>query len=662
MQIPVNTGFGQALPQQAPQVNIPAGAFDVSSGVQNIAQAGMGIATDMFQKNTELARAKAANAMLDHEINVKTVTDDIHAKVQSGEIPYTEAKQAYSDAVSKIEIPKIEGVDPATAENLQRGVKRLNFGGQVTIDHSVLAAQRADFKGQWGQVLDKLGKLGGMPNADIEKINAQAEAFTPLAHQAGLNQADVSKQLQDFKDQNWTNHATQSAMQNRDNLDGLKDLSRQLTDADGFYANKLDTNKRNAILSGVTTHIIRLENKANTLADKVDALAEKTTDKLEADVMTGIPVSENRIAVDFSTVKGTSNEKRFQGVLDLAKSVQSIMAKPPVEQQSIIDGMRAELSSKGADYPAREKKLLDTLTAAHDSFVKTLQEEPLQAVALRTGQEFQPLTPQTIQDPRQIPAIMKDREAFVAAAKKQCGPDVKPRLLFNAEADMVKKALEPMTPTDQRALLGMFKQTMSGEAFRATMDQIGADPVMKLAGTSESYGYKTTEGRPVAQLLLEGRKLLQDKTTLMPKEKSSGGDAIAPAFNKYVGDALPRGEKSNEIAYAGVHAIYAVLAKDEGKNDGILDTGILERAIRFVTGGIVDYNGSKVIPPYGMEADKFTDKARQQIDGLKDKSSLTPDELRRLPLERTPDGYAFRNGRNYVPGKDGKPLTFKVAP
>ena len=52
---------------------------------------------------------------------------------------------------------------------------------------------------------------------------------------------------------------------------------------------------------------------------KADALAEKTVDKLEADVMTGIPVGENRIAVDADTVKGTQHEKRFQAVLELSK-------------------------------------------------------------------------------------------------------------------------------------------------------------------------------------------------------------------------------------------------------------------------------------------------------------------------------------------------------
>lgn len=662
MQIPVNTGFGQALPQAAPTVNVPASAFDVSSGVQSIAKVGMGMAEDQFQQRNELARAKAANAVLDHEITVKSVTDEIHQKIQSGEIPYADGKKAYGEAIGKIEPPKIDGLDPATQEHLNGGIARVNFGGQKTIDASVLQAQRADFKGQWGAVLDKLGKLGGMPGADIDRINAQAEAFVPLARAAGLNESDVSKQLQDFKDQNWTNHATQRAMENRDNLDGLKQVARDLTAADGFYANKLDTNKRNAVLSSVTNHIIRLEAKAQTAADKADALAEKTVDKLEADVMTGIPVGENRIAVDADTVKGTQHEKRFQAVLELSKQVQQIMAKPPAEQDSIIKSMQADLASKGADFPAREKKLLDTLTAAHDSFVKTLREEPLQAVALRTGQEFTPLTPQSLQDPRQIPAILKDREAYVAAAKRQFGPDVQPRLLFTAEAEMIKKALDPMSPTDQRTLLGTLKQSMSGEAFRATMDQIGADGVMKLAGTSESYGYKTTEGRPISQLLLEGRRLLSDKTTLMPKEKSTGGDAIAPAFNKYVGDALPPGEKSREIAYQGVHAIYAVLAKEEGNNDGILDTGILERAIRFVTGGIVDYNGSKVVPPYGMDESTFMDKTRAQIDALKDKSTVPVDDLRRLPLERTPDGYAFRNGRNYVAGKDGKPLTIKVMP
>ena len=661
MQIPLGN-FGNATAQSAGVVSVPQVTRDPNAGVVALGETAMRASNELFDKSQDMARAKAANALLDHEIAVKTAAEEIHTKVQTGEIPYAKATQAYTDTIGKLKPPEIEYIDPVTSENLQRGIKRINFGGSQTIDKTVLTAQRDDFKGQWGAVLDKLGKLGGMPNADIERINAQAETFAPLAKQAGLPDAVVSKQLQDFKDTNWTNHATQASMANRDSLEGLKKLSTELTNADGFYANKLDTPKRNVILNGVTNHIMRLEAKATTLEAKADALAEKTNDKLEADVMTGIPVTENRIAADFGAVKGTTHQARFQAILEMGTEVQKIMNKPPAEQQAAIDAMRASLNAKGSDFPARDKKLLDVLTAAHDSFVKTLKEEPLQAVAQRTGQVFTPLTAQALQDPSQIPAILKDREAFVSAARKQFGPEVKPRLLFNAEAEMIKTALEPMPPGTQRALLGTLKSTMSGEAFRATMDQIGADSVMKLAGISESYGYKTTEGRPVAQLLLEGRKLLQDKTTIIPKERSTGGDAIAPAFNKYVGEALPRGEKANETAYAGVHAVYAVLAKEAGKNDGILDTGILERSIRFVIGGVVDYNGSKVIPPYGMETGPFMDKTRLAIDGLKGKSNLTPEELGRLPLERTPDGYAFRNGRNYVPGKDGKPLVFRIAP
>lgn len=667
MQIPVNVGFGQVGPQGGGPANIPSnlsginsGAYDVSSGSNALANSMQSVANDMAQRNSEMARAKASNALLDHEIAVKTTTEDIHNQIQTGAIPYKEGQAKYAEAISKIQAPVVEGLDPAMQENYDRGIKRLQFGGDKTIAASVVTAQRADFKGQWGLSLDKLGKLGGFPGADIDKINEQATALVPLARAAGLSEAEVTKQLQDFKDQNWTNHATQSAIQNSDNLDGLKQVQKDLTSADGFYANKLDANKRNAILSTVTSHIIRLENRANTLADKADALAEKTVDKLESDVMTGIPVSENRIAVDATAVKGTQHQARFDAVLQMQKSVTELMAKPITEQDATIKAMQADLAAKGSDYPARDKKLLDTLQAASDNFKKTLDEQPLQAIAMKTGMQFAPLTPASLSDPKQIPGILKDREAYIGAARKQFGDQVQPKILFSAEADMVKKSLENMSPTDQKNLLAVMKGSMSGEAFRATMDQIGADGPMKLAGISQSYGYKTTEGRDIGELLLQGRKLLKDSTTLMPKEKSSGGDALAPAFNEIVGNSLPPGEKSREYAYSGVKAIYAVLAKEEGKNDGILEPSILKRAVNFVTGGIVDYNGSKVIPPYGMAESTFLDKTRAQIDGLKGMSSLSPDELRKLPIESTKDGYVFRNGRNYVPGKDGKPLTFKV--
>lgn len=667
--------FGNAVPDAPPMMQPAAGAFGggVADALQQIGNQGMRLAEDMRQQNMAMGRAQAANAMLDHEIAVKTATADIHNRIQTGELPYGQANNAFQDTISKITIPKIDNADPVTQENLARGVERLNFQQQTVIQGSVQAARRDDFKGQYGMALDKLGKLGNLPGANVAEINAKAEAFTPLAKQAGINDAVVAKTLQDFKDQNWTNHATQTAIENRDNLDGLLKLSGDLTKADGYYADKLDTNKRNAILSGVETHILMLQRRAGALVDKADAQAERINDKLEADMMTGIPVSENRLANDAQFVKNLPDQQeRFNGILEMGKEVRRILSLPPAEQQHMLDSMRADLTSKGADYPVRQKKLLDTMTAVHDNFTKTLKDEPLQAIALRTGHQFTPLTAAAMTDPTKIPAIFADREAWAMAAKKQYGPDVQPRLLFSAEAEMVKGMLNgpTATPEYQRKFLGILKGTMSGEAFRATMDQIGADPVMKMAGEAEAGNLHTmqldggaaTNGRPLSQMLLEGKKLLTDKTTLMPKDKGTGGDAIAPAFNEYVGDALPRGDKSSQDAYAGVHAVYAVLAKEAGKNDGILAPDILQQAIRIVTGGVVDHGGVKVIPPYGMTESQFNDKLLEQIDATKGRTSLTPDELWRLPLESAAgkDNYVFKNGRSYVPGLDGKPLTVNL--
>ncbi|MFX4620542.1 hypothetical protein ABTB32_19535, partial [Acinetobacter baumannii] len=46
-------------------------------------------------------------------------------------------------------------------------------------------------------------------------------------------------------------------------------------------------------------------------------------------------------------------------------------------------------------------------------------------------------------------------------------------------------------------------------------------------------------------------------------------------------------------------------------------------ALSMATGGVVSYNGSKVLPPYGMSQEKFTTKVNDALRGLELPANMT---------------------------------------
>jgi hypothetical protein len=203
------------------------------------------IADHFDQKQQELARAKDANNYLDHQLAVKQLEQTYKDRIATGELDYGEAQQKFTEDAAKIPAPQPLSRGALAAENLNRGVARNIAGASFGIAQAASAARDKDLQSQGALQLDSLGKLAGMPNANIDSINKQAELVAPLLRTAGLNEVQVTRTIQDFKDKNWLNQATQRAMLSKDSLSAIKDMEHDLTAADGFYAGKLDTDKRN---------------------------------------------------------------------------------------------------------------------------------------------------------------------------------------------------------------------------------------------------------------------------------------------------------------------------------------------------------------------------------------------------------------------------------
>lgn len=174
-----------------------AGVGDVVQAVGQLgsvaAQLGASMAAEEAREAEGLARAKAANAQLDYELQVGDVQRKLEDDVATGTVPYTEASSRYQEAVGKIEKPAVAGLTPDLQLAYDRGLQRTAVAGQLGVDRVARTAKRADFRSQFDAALDKLGKIAGMPGADIAAVNQRAAAFAPLAKQAGLPDSAVGK-------------------------------------------------------------------------------------------------------------------------------------------------------------------------------------------------------------------------------------------------------------------------------------------------------------------------------------------------------------------------------------------------------------------------------------------------------------------------------------
>lgn len=547
MRIPMgNFGNVVAEPQRAVMTpnNDP-----VNAALGRVGQTGMQVADRVMherrQEIEEMARVKGANADLDHKIFVKIKTQEISDKIARGEISYKDSADIFRKEVESQPVPVIEGLPPAYQENLQIGFRRTIADAQFAIGKAVEGAQHAEFKGQFGAALDKLGKLAGMPGADVDKINQQAELLIPLAKKADIPEDAFGKTIQDWRDRNWTNQATQRAMQAKDDLAGLQQLEQDLTAADGYYAQRLDTDKRNVILRGVINDRMRIENRMQHDVDRREAKAEKSIAEMDRQVASGIPMTPDMALTWAAKVQGTAFEADFRQRIQEERQVQEVLHLPIDQQKTFVQQKEAELLNGGGS--VRDKANIDRLKAAVEKNTKQLQNEPLLFAQNRMGRAVTPINLASLLEPDGAAKLgdqMADRVATIAALQKQYGPQVQMHPLMPQEGEMLTKVLNEATPKQQATLFGTLRASFNDDdVYTSTMKQIASDsPVKALAGaifakqrgiTLEKKWFGTdsvASSTDVAETLLVGESIV-NKTKAQKAEDGVGKSLYLPPRN-----------------------------------------------------------------------------------------------------------------------------------
>lgn len=652
-QIPDWTAVGTSTPTPSYRRVIPDQSGEIAAhGADTLGEAIEDVGNDQYAQGQKLLAAKGENAVLDHRLAVQNAAETMRQQIATGDVPYAQARAKFDEQVQQIPAPQFDGLNPVVADSLQRETQRSVAAAQFGIDGAVVAAQKDDFKAQFGAGLDKLGKLAGMPDANIDDINNQAEVFRPLGRSAGLPEAYIDKTLQNFKDQNWFNQATQRSMESKENLPALQDLQHDLTDQDGFYAGKLDTDKRNILLRGVTNDQIVLQNRMEHEQDKRESKAQAAMRQIDEQISSGIPATPTMWQQWDGLTRGTTVAPDFQQAMKDEDQVQQVLREPIDQQMKYVQDRAADLQQNGGSM--RDRANLMRLQTAVNQNVNLLEKAPLLYSANRNGTEVAPLDLTSMDTPdgkQAVTAAISDRMATLDAMRKQYGSAVNIQPLLPQEASMLNSQLQQDTPMQRAQLLTTMRSSFNNDdAYQAVMRQIAPrSPVTAIAG--QMIGSSAPASTPVwfdnqfAPQTPDVEKVLRGEALLNPAaggkdaaaEQESGKGALKGGMpmpddkqlRVVYGQAatgLFAGRPQLADAYYSVFkSAYAALLADKGDMKGTGDPSLEQKALKIALGNQVDFNGSTLSVPAGMDPTQFNGLARNAVADAATAMKAPPD-------------------------------------
>lgn len=670
MRIPTGPGISRVLPEAQQNRVITGDASGQGRGLQQAGNAVQNVALTVMDQQTRenkaLARVKANNALLEHKTQISTITTDLAEQVRLGKITYDKLEEAYAGAVSKLDPITSPGLDEAEQEGLGISAKHFQIQGLDTIRNLSIAARKDAAQGDLAIRMDMLGKDAAMPGANIDQINARMDAEDiDIAGRLAYGEMWTSKK-QEFKDSNWTTHATQRVVAARDGLGNLQQIEHDLTAEDGFYAKKLDPEKRNQLLNTVTGRIYQVKEHNQRQAEMREMKAMRVLDQMDKQAATGIPPSVAEQTRWQSSLAGTSMAGEYNTRIKQMNEVQKVLRLPLADQQAYIQQKRQEVAANGAS--VEQITNLERLDRAVTSNMEQMRDQPLEWNAMRTGAQVEPLDFSGLGTPEgqmNLVGQLGGRFDTLNAMRRQVGIEVSRNPFLPQETTMLKAALEQFDDGTKLQILGAIAGAApSGSDLSGTLKTLAADkPPLLMAGLAQAKQLKANDGTLVAPTILRGAKVLEDKSSIMPSEQK-----LRVRFDQLVGQAIPSGSQERERAYSVFKSLYAGMAgpagiTHEGSDEGP-DEDLSAKALNMATGGVANYAGSKVVKPYGWSDSRFSDAVDSQLQGYAESTKIPLGSLERLPLSPVPgrDGsyYMMNAGRPQVDPQTGNPIVVKL--
>lgn len=438
----------------------------------------------------------------------------------------------------------------------------------------------------------------------------------------------------------------------RDSIPGLQLLERELDEGTGFAAN-LDPNKRNQLLANAQGNIVRLRQHQEMLAARAERErqvrienAGRAFSEMRDLMLTGTALAPEYIEEVAAKTTGTPYAEVVTQLFDEHAAIGGFASRGLAEQQATLDAFDEKIATDG-NTPELERHR-KTLGTVHEATKREVGTDPLGA-ALQRG-VIDAVEPLDLTDPGRLAESLLARRQTTDVVENWTGAPIPP--LRPHEVAALKERLSKATTDGKLGLFAAIRNGTDAPAYMRAMAQLAGDrPELAGFGAMAAANARTTEGRSVAALGLDGLALLQEKTFPLPKDTGGGGDAMVPVFNDAVGVGAFLDSTQRETAYSMARAVYAKLSHEAGDTTGVLDAELFKRSVRLITGGLYEHAGSKVIPPYGMPEDEFQAALDARLRAAADAAGVPVARLRDLPLVPSPRAagvYYLSTGRDVL--------------
>ncbi|MFA3634525.1 methyl-coenzyme M reductase [Acinetobacter baumannii] len=426
-------------------------------------------------------------------------------------------------------------------------------------------------------------------------------------------------------------------------VEGLQEVATSLKDykfINGQVVQKFQTE----IQSKITT----LQQRQQVQENKRINEAEKVVNEFIQSTLTGRPLDLKYQNDVEQAVKGTPSEAEYQFYKKQSADFMRFQGLTTDQQLAEINSRKAKMKNSSSADPVAENKILATYQSIYDNKLKTAKENPTQALREK-GIELPEVNPLTLKvNPSDFAKNIVTIGSYqVAQRDKDPNATIKP--IPNEALPAAKQAWEEAT-VDQKlnfisSMIAQTKGVKDGvKIWGAALGQLGGgNSNYVMAGVAKANGYRSTEGRELANSIVIGTQLLKNKQLIMPKE-----DDMREAFNKYVGQTLTGTNANN--AYEVFKAVYADTmnergfshsSKDEAPNKKILNT-----ALGMATGGVYtqptsfrNYRGDKVsdwkvTKPYGITDDAFEAQLEKGYQTISKQTGISVNNLKEFRLRQ----------------------------
>ncbi|HCQ9867930.1 TPA: methyl-coenzyme M reductase [Acinetobacter baumannii] len=429
----------------------------------------------------------------------------------------------------------------------------------------------------------------------------------------------------------------------QNSVEGLQEVATDLKDykfIDGSAVQKFQTE----IQSKITT----LQQRQQVQENKRINEAEKVVNEFIQSTLTGRPLDLKYQNDVEQAVKGTPSEAEYQFYKKQSADFMRFQGLTTDQQLAEINSRKAKMKNSSSADPVAENKILATYQSIYDNKLKTAKENPTQALREK-GIELPEINPLTLKvNPNDFAKNIVTIGSYqVAQRDKDPNATIKP--IPNEALPAAKQAWEEAS-VDQKlnlisSMIAQTKGVKDGvKIWGAALGQLGGgNSNYVMAGVAKANGYRSTEGRELANSIVIGTQLLKNKQLIMPKE-----DDMREAFNKYVGQTLTGTNANN--AYEVFKAVYADTmnergfshsSKDEAPNKKILNT-----ALGMATGGVytqptsfINYRGDKVsdwkvTKPYGITDDAFEAQLERGYQTISKQTGISVNNLKEFRLRQ----------------------------